>query len=111
MIRRAYLRTRYPAAQEPIPSPAMKLESTIEIMAVVTPNCAMARRSQTNSYRMLQNPETMKKAKYQFHPTAATGGSSVRRARGFAVRIFIVLDIVSVLTGYSFRAGMPEPSA
>jgi hypothetical protein len=34
-------------------------------MAVVTPNCAMERRSHTNSYKTLQNPETKKKRKYQ----------------------------------------------
>src|SRR5271163_425109 len=44
----------------------MKTESTIEIMAVVTPNCAMASRSQTSSYNTLQKPEMRKKMKYQF---------------------------------------------
>jgi hypothetical protein len=35
-------------------------------MAVVTPNCAIDRRSHTNSYKTLQNPEIKKKKKYQF---------------------------------------------
>ena len=43
----------------------MKTERTIDTMAVVTPNCAMERRSHTNSYKTLQNPETKKKRKYQ----------------------------------------------
>ena len=34
-------------------------------MAVVTPNCAMARRNHTSSYRTLQKPEMKKKTKYQ----------------------------------------------
>src|SRR3984957_11397326 len=59
-------RSQGPLAQETIPSPAMKTESTIETMAEVTPNCAMARRSQTNSYRTLQKPEKKKKMKNQF---------------------------------------------
>src|ERR1700722_1867038 len=44
----------------------MKTESTIETIAVVTPNCAIARRSQTSSYNTLQKPEKRKKKKYQF---------------------------------------------
>src|ERR1700719_3969006 len=59
---------------------------------------------------MLQNPETMKKPKYQFQPTAATVVCSVLSERGCGVRTFNGLDIVSVLTGYSFSAGMPETS-
>ncbi len=43
----------------------MNMESTIEVNAVVTPNCAMASRSQTTSYRMLQKPETRKNRKNQ----------------------------------------------
>jgi hypothetical protein len=35
-------------------------------MAVVTPNCAMESRNQTNSYNTLQKPEMKKKAKNQF---------------------------------------------
>jgi hypothetical protein len=49
----------------------MKDESTIDTMAVVTPNCAMASRSHTSSYRTLHRPETKKKPKYQ--PTARKG--------------------------------------
>ena len=56
-----YLRVRRPLAQEPRPSPAIKLERTMETSGVVTPNCAMARRSQTSSYMTLQKPETKKK--------------------------------------------------
>jgi hypothetical protein len=43
----------------------MKTERTMEIIAVVTPNCAMERRSQTSSYRTLQKPEMKKRTKYQ----------------------------------------------
>jgi hypothetical protein len=43
----------------------MNTERTIETMAVVTPNCAMARRNHTSSYRTLQKPEMKKKTKYQ----------------------------------------------
>jgi hypothetical protein len=43
----------------------MNIESTMETNAVVTPNLAMASRSQTTSYTKLQNPETTKKRKYQ----------------------------------------------
>jgi hypothetical protein len=43
----------------------MNTERTIDTMAVVTPNCAIDRRSQTNSYKTLQNPEIKKKTKYQ----------------------------------------------
>ncbi len=42
-------RIHSPLAQEPRPNPPMKTESTIETMAVVTPNCAMDKRSQTSS--------------------------------------------------------------
>jgi hypothetical protein len=41
----------------------MNIERTIDTNAVVTPNCAIANRSQTSSYRMLQKPETKKKRK------------------------------------------------
>ncbi len=44
----------------------MNTERMIETMAVVTPNCAIARRSHTSSYRTLQNPEKKKKMKNQF---------------------------------------------
>ena len=44
----------------------MNTDSTIDTMAVVTPNCAMASRSQTSSYNTLQKPEMRKKMKYQF---------------------------------------------
>ena len=43
----------------------MKTDSTIETMAVVTPNCAMDKRSHISSYSTLQNPEMKKKVKYQ----------------------------------------------
>jgi hypothetical protein len=42
----------------------------VETSGVVTPNCAMASRSQTSSYRIPQNPETRKKKKYQITRTA-----------------------------------------
>ena len=41
----------------------MNMERTIETMAVVTPNCAIAKRNQTISYKMLQSPETKKNPK------------------------------------------------
>src|SRR6266404_1983054 len=59
-----------PAAHEPTPSPAMNMERTTETRAVVTPNWAMARRSQTSSYRIPQNPETRKNRKNQNTQTA-----------------------------------------
>jgi hypothetical protein len=43
------MRINAPLAHDPNPSPAMKTDSTIETMAVVTPNCAMDKRSQTSS--------------------------------------------------------------
>jgi hypothetical protein len=51
-----------PPAHDPIPSPAIKTEITIDTMGVVTPNFAIASRSQTTSYTRLQNPEMKKKA-------------------------------------------------
>jgi hypothetical protein len=41
----------------------MNVESTIETSALVTPNSAIDKRSQTSSYKMLQNPETKKNTK------------------------------------------------
>jgi len=43
----------------------MNMESTVDTSAVVTPNCAIAKRSQISSYRMPQKPEMKKKVKYQ----------------------------------------------
>jgi hypothetical protein len=43
----------------------MNAESTIETMGVVTPNWAMANRSQISSYNIPQKPEIRKKTKYQ----------------------------------------------
>ena len=43
----------------------MNIDKTVETRGVVTPNCAMASRNQTNSYRMLQKPEMKKKRKNQ----------------------------------------------
>ena len=63
--RSPYFRTMRPLPHEPMPNPAMNMESTIETSALVTPNCAMDSRSQTISYRMPQNPDTKKKRKYQ----------------------------------------------
>src|SRR6185437_3990546 len=60
-----YRRMNLPAAREPIPNPPMNAERTIETMGVVTPNCAIARRSQTSSYNIPQKPEIRKKEKYQ----------------------------------------------
>src|SRR6266702_1521345 len=94
-----YLRTRYPAPNEPRPKPAIKLESTIDTIAVVTPNCAMAKRSQISSYRMLQNPEIKKKPKYHFQLIGAPAYGFMRCARGAGSRTLIVLGMVSVLTG------------
>ena len=37
-MRLAYVRSTAPDAHEPIPNPAMKLDRTIETIAVVTPN-------------------------------------------------------------------------
>ncbi len=42
----------------------MNAESTSDTIAVVTPNWAIAKRSQTISYKTLQKPETAKKQKY-----------------------------------------------
>ena len=44
--------------------PAMKTESTIDVSAVVTPNCAIDNRNQISSHKTLQNPETKKNKKY-----------------------------------------------
>src|SRR5260370_23826499 len=52
-----------PANQEPAQSPAMNTERTIEVSAVVTPNCAIDNRNQMSSHRTLQNPETKKNQK------------------------------------------------
>ena len=59
----------------------MKTERTIDTMAVVTPNCAMERRSHTSSYRTLQNPEMKKKRKYQINegPTSTRGVCALGR--------------------------------
>ena len=45
----SYLQIRRPLPHEPRPSPAMNIEITIEVRAVVTPNWAMASRNQTIS--------------------------------------------------------------
>jgi len=42
----------------------MNIDSTMDTNAVVTLNCAIASRSQTSSYKMLQNPEIKKNRKY-----------------------------------------------
>src|SRR5580692_10241747 len=63
-MRSRYRRARIPEPHEPRPSPTMNAERTIETSAVVTPNWAMARRTHTISYRMLQKPETKKNPKY-----------------------------------------------
>jgi len=49
----------------------MNTERTIEVSAVVTPNCAIDSRNQMSSHKMLQNPETKKKQKSQaiHHPS------------------------------------------
>src|SRR5262249_31429819 len=65
LVRFSALWRSRPAAQEPSPMPAMNIDRTVETKGVVTPNCAMARRSQISSYRMLQNPESRKNTKYQ----------------------------------------------
>jgi hypothetical protein len=60
----------------------MKAESTIEVSAVVTPNCAMASLSHTISYMMLQHPEMKKNTKNQptMPPKAAQlDGDDTRR--------------------------------
>src|SRR5580698_9760517 len=41
----------------------MKTDKTIEVSAVVTPNCAIANRNHMSSQRTLQNPETKKNQK------------------------------------------------
>ncbi len=41
----------------------MNTERTMEVRAVVTPNCAIDKRNQMISQRTLQNPETKKKQK------------------------------------------------
>src|SRR3982074_1579419 len=41
----------------------MNTESTIEVSAVVTPNCAIDNRNHMSSHRTLQNPETKKNQK------------------------------------------------
>ena len=65
----------------------MKTESTIETMAVVTPNCAMASRSQTSSYKTLQKPEMRKKKKYQFtNDPLSARRFSVPQFRSFSTR-------------------------
>src|ERR1700691_6765523 len=58
-------RTSTPANQDPAPSPAMNTDKTIEVRAVVTPNCAIANRNHMSSQRTLQNPETKKNQKNQ----------------------------------------------
>jgi hypothetical protein len=42
----------------------MKADNAMEMIAVVTLNLAMVMRTQTISYRMLHNPEAIKKTKY-----------------------------------------------
>src|SRR5882762_5860915 len=41
----------------------MNTERTIEVSAVVTPNCAIDNRNHMSSHRTLQNPETKKNQK------------------------------------------------
>jgi hypothetical protein len=43
----------------------MNTDNTIDVKAVVTPNCAIDRRNQISSYKTLQKPETKKKKKNQ----------------------------------------------
>jgi hypothetical protein len=44
--------------------PPINADRTIETIGVVTPYCAIARRSQTSSYNIPQKPEIRKKKKY-----------------------------------------------
>src|SRR6266478_7739126 len=53
-----------PPPQEPSANPAIKTESTIETIGVVTPNLAIASRSHMVSYTRLQKPDTRKNTKY-----------------------------------------------
>src|SRR2546430_11611669 len=55
--------TGAPATQDPPQAPAMKTDRTIEVSAVVTPNCAIDNRNHMSSHRTLQNPETKKNQK------------------------------------------------
>src|SRR5215831_985435 len=71
-------RRHRPPAHEPNPKPAMKTDSTIETMAVVTPNSAMERRNHTSSKRTLQKPERKKKKKYQLIVALTPCGSDCR---------------------------------
>jgi len=43
----------------------MNTDNTVDTTGVVMPNCAIARRSQISSYKMLQNPDKRKNTKYQ----------------------------------------------
>src|SRR5580658_7351902 len=93
----------------------MKVESTIDTMAVVTPNCAMARRSQISSYKMLQNPEMKKKAKYQYQlePLLAAAVSPGRSVHAFGERTATAGGRVSVLIGdsvYATQRMLPQVS-
>jgi hypothetical protein len=51
----------------------MNTESTIEVSAVVTPNCAIDNRNQISSHRTLQNPDNRKNQKNQPIPRLVIG--------------------------------------
>src|SRR5262245_24044927 len=52
-----------PPSQDPRPIPNMKADSTIETTWALTPNEAIASRSQMISYTRLQKPDSRKQAK------------------------------------------------
>src|SRR5580698_8373287 len=57
----------------------MKTDKTIEVSAVVTPNCAIANRNHMSSQRTLQNPETKKNQKNHpilFRPPGLDGSKT-----------------------------------
>src|SRR4029077_2281169 len=70
----------------------MNTERTIEVSAVVTPNCAIDNRNHMSSHRTLQNPETKKNQKnhtildclsqLDFALDAGIGNSYYARLRG-----------------------------
>src|SRR5438093_206585 len=87
-----------PAAREPSPKPPIKAERTIETTGVVTPYWAIARRSQTSSYNIPQNPEIRKKMKYQIMKCLSLIAEGVARSSRAGLSIFLAMRRLSLST-------------
>lgn len=93
-----------PPTQDPSANPAMKTESTMDTIGVVTPNLAIASRNQITSYTRLQKPEIRKNAKYHclFIEVRRNAGQTLyRRFLRGAGRSVLSVHVVTPVAGSS----------